>query len=147
MSNANATLLQEIIQIARDGAKFYDDARNEVKNPQLKETFARMAGHKRDLITALGGRLEMIGEEVPNSGTFAGSLQKSYADIRAALSANEEKVYVAQLEEAEDRLMHHVEDAIKDATNPEIKSQLQAHLPAVRACHDEMRALKQRWAA
>lgn len=147
MNNPNASLLQDIIQIARDGAAFYDAARSEVRNPALKETFARMAGHKRDLIAALGGRLQAIGETVPDGGTLVGALRKAYADVRATLSSDEEAVYVRQLEETEDRLLEHVLDAISRADDPMVRNQLESHLRTVRACHDEMRTLKQRWAA
>ncbi len=147
MSTSPAETLKDIIQVAHDGAEFYDAARLVVHNPALKDTFKRMATHKRALITALGGRLEMLGEQQPQGGTIVGALRQSYADIRASLSKQEESVYVAQLEAAEDRLLEHVEQAIAATTNPEIRSQLEAHLPTVRASHDEMRRLKQRWAA
>jgi len=143
----NAHLLSEIVQAARDGAEFYDAAANEVTNPQLRDTFRRFAEAKRTLIAALSGRLEMMGAEVPQSGTVRGALRKAYADLRASVSRHEDRIYVAQLEEAEDRLLAQVEDAVAQTDNAEIRSQLQAHLPGVRACHDEIRRLKQRPAA
>jgi uncharacterized protein (TIGR02284 family) len=142
-----ANVLSDIVQVARDGADFYDAATREVKSPQLREVFARMAQRKRELIGALAGRIRSEGEKVPDSGTFAGSIRKVYADVRAGLSSNEDKIYVGQLEEAEDRLLHEVEDAIKDSDEPELRAILQQHLPSIRACHDEMRGLKQAWAA
>jgi uncharacterized protein (TIGR02284 family) len=147
MTQTNAELLQDIVAVARDGADFYDTARSHVDDARLKETFARLAGHKRDLMVALGGRLEMIGEDVPGSGTVAGSLRRYYAELLAAVSSNDAAVYVAQLEAAEDRLLARMREAIDACDNAEIRSQLQAHLPMVRACHDEMRALTRRLAA
>jgi uncharacterized protein (TIGR02284 family) len=147
MSNKHAELLQDIVQVARDGADFYDTASSHVKSSALKDTFARMASAKRLLISALGGRLDMIGEEIPQSGTLAGSARKAYTELRAALSSQEDVVYVSQLEQAEDRLLAEVEGAVEKAENSEIRSQLLAHLPAVRSAHDEMRRLKQQMAA
>ncbi|HET7844078.1 MAG TPA: PA2169 family four-helix-bundle protein [Xanthomonadales bacterium] len=143
----NAHLLSDIVQAARDGAEFYDAAAGEVSSPQLRDTFVRMAEAKRTLIAALSGRLQMMGAEPPQTGTVRGALRKAYADLRAVLARRDEQVYVAQLEEAEDRLLAQFEDAVAKTDNPEIRSQLQAHLPNVRACHDELRRLKQRPAA
>lgn len=143
----NANTLKDLVQISRDGLEFYEAAITEVKSERLKSVFTRMAGHKRTLIAALSSKLAMNDESVPTDGTFAGSVRKTYADVRALLSSNEDKVYVAQLEEAEDRLIKHYEKALEDATDPSVKGLLKQHFPQVRAAHDEMRALKHQNAA
>jgi len=143
----NASTVKEIVQIARDGLEFYQDAATEVKSERLKAVFSRMANHKRQLITALSTNLALNDEEVPTDGTMAGSIRKGYAEVRTMLGANEDKTYVTQLEETEDRLLHHFEDALKDCDDVGVKTLLQQHYPQVRACHDEMRALKQQHAA
>jgi len=143
----NANTVKEIVQIARDGLEFYQDAATEVKSERLKAVFSRMANHKRQLITALSTNLALNDEEVPTDGTMAGSIRKGYAEVRTMLGADEDKTYVTQLEETEDRLLHHFEDALKDCDDVTVKALLQQHYPQVRACHDEMRALKQQHAA
>lgn len=143
----HADTIQELIAIARDGAEFYDAARTEVKNPALQSLFQRMAEHKRQIIASLSVKLSTNNESVPDGGTFAGKARKVYADIRSSLSSNEEKVYVAQLEECEDKLLEHFRDALNTIDDPSIKSILQTHIPQVRACHAEMSQLKRRMAA
>ena len=143
----NANTVKELVQISRDGLEFYQDAMNEVQSERLKAVFSRMAGNKRALIAALSSKLAMNDEDVPTDGTFAGSLRKTYADVRAKLSSNEDKVYVTQLEETEDRLLHHFQSALDDTTDPSVKGLLQQYYPQVKACHDEMRSLKQQLAA
>ncbi len=143
----NANTLQELVQISRDGLEFYTEAGKEVKDISLKATFVRMADAKRDLIASLSTKLAAHQEKVPTSGTVAGKLRQMWADLRASISSNEEKVYVAQLEEAEDRLLEHYESALKEVDDPIVTAMLQAHLTRVRACHAEMRGLKQRFAA
>lgn len=142
MSDYNTTL-RELIQIANDGAEFYADAAEQVSNPRLVELFRRMGSHKRVLSAALATKLQASGEQIPESGTFAGTLRKVYTDLRASLSSNDETIYVSQLEETEDRLLHHFEDALAESTDVSLRSTLQIHMPKVRACHDEMRNWKQ----
>jgi uncharacterized protein (TIGR02284 family) len=143
----NANTVKELVQISRDGLEFYQDAIDEVQSERLKTVFSRMAGNKRTLIAALSSKLAMNDENVPTDGTFAGSLRKTYTDVRAMLSSNEDKVYVSQLEETEDRLLHHFQKALDDSTDPSVKGLLQQYYPQVKACHDEMRSLKQQIAA
>lgn len=144
MDDTNTKILQELVQIARDNAGFYESAREQVKDPALKDLFTRMAAAKRNLIQGLGARLALSGEEVPDSGTTAGSMRKLYADILASLSRKDEAVYVGQLEDAEDRLLGHLNEALQSIDDPAMREAVTAQLPQVRACHDEMRALKRR---
>lgn len=143
----NASTLQDLVQIARDSLEFYTEAAKEVKDIGLKATFSRMAVAKRELIESLSTKLVAQNEDVPTGGTVVGKMRQLYADVRASMSSNEEKIYVAQLEETEDRLLEHYEAAVKDVEDPIIVAMLQAHLTRVRACHGEMRSLKLRLAA
>jgi uncharacterized protein (TIGR02284 family) len=70
-------------------------------------------------------------------------MAKSYADVRAALGdANYE--YVAQLEEAEDRLMKAFKDTLNDSDTPAAaKTAAEKYLPRVVECHNIMRSRKQ----
>ena len=141
MTEYNQTL-KELIQIANDGADFYRDAAEEVSNPKVVELFRRMGSHKRVLGAALATKLEASGEQAPESGTVAGVLRKAYTDLRAALSSQEEAIYISQLEETEDRLLEHFEQALAETKDVALRSTLQIHMPKVRACHDEMRNWK-----
>jgi uncharacterized protein (TIGR02284 family) len=147
MTDSNAKELQELVQIARDNADFYESARDDVKNPALKDIFTRMAAAKRSLIQSLGARLALSGEEVPDSGTMTGNMRKMYADMKASFSKNDDAVYVAQLEEAEDRLLEHFNESLQKVDDVRMREAVAAQMPQVRACHDEMRALKRRLAA
>ncbi len=143
----NANTLQELVQIAHDGVEFYTEAGKEVKDVDLKATFARMASAKRDLIASLSTKLIASNEDVPTDGTVVGKLREMYADVRASISSNEEKIYVAQLEATEDRLLEHYDAAIKEVEDPLVLAMLKAHMTRVQACHSEMRNLKLRFAA
>lgn len=144
MDDKNTRMLKELVQIARDNADFYESAREDIKNPAMKDLFTRMAAAKRNLIQGLGARLALSGEEVPDSGTTAGNMRKMYADILASLTSRDEAVYVSQLEEAEDRLLEHLNEALQEVDDVAVREAVTAQLPQVRACHDEMRALKRR---
>ncbi len=134
--------VQELVQIARDGAVFYEESIVKVDDPRLKSIFSDMAKHKREIIQSLSATLRVHHEDVPTDGTMAGKFRQSYTDMRAAMAKDEAKVYVSQLEESEDRMLHHFEDAIDGIDDPEVKALLQKHMPQVRACHDQMRELK-----
>lgn len=138
----NTALLEDLVQVTRDSKTFYEDVARETENPRLREVFNRMAMAKGSLIAAVSGKLASLGQTPPDGGTMAGTLRKAYADIRATFSKNDEKVYVAELEETEDRVLEAFEDALAKTDSVDVRSVLTEHLPKVRACHEEMRNLK-----
>ncbi|WP_263146345.1 PA2169 family four-helix-bundle protein [Pseudomonas sp. RIT-PI-AD] len=139
--SSTTSQLNELIEITRDGQRFYQHAIDEVKNPQLQSLFRDMAQAKTQVIQALAVKVAANHDEPATGGTFTGKLRQVYADTRASMSSDEDATYVAQLEEAEDRILHAFEDALENS-DPEVRALLVAELPKVRACHDRMRSLK-----
>ncbi|BCD85714.1 hypothetical protein PSm6_21210 [Pseudomonas solani] len=140
MTNTTAQL-NELIEITRDGERFYQHAIDEVKDPALQGLFRDMAQAKTQVIQALAVRVAANHEDPSTGGTFVGKLRQVYADTRATLSSDEKATYVSQLEEAEDRILHAFEDALESA-EPEVRGLLAQEMPRVKACHDRMRSLK-----
>ncbi len=138
----DATKLREVIQVATDSATFYARAIEKVEDPHVRRVLSDMAQHKRDLIVSLRQALNIDEATVDPDGTFSGTMRRAYADLLAMISSDDDKVYVGQLEETEDKLLANLREAIEETEDPRIVSILQSHLPRIQACHDEMRALK-----
>jgi uncharacterized protein (TIGR02284 family) len=134
--------LNELIEITRDGQRFYEHAREEVKDARLQALFHDMAQGKREVIQALVRKVVDSHEAPAPGGTFVGLLRQVYADTRAALSSDQAATYVVQLEAAEERILHAFEDAVESA-EPEVHDLLVGQMSKVRACHERMRDLKQ----
>jgi len=139
--NSSAAQLNELIEITRDGQNFYQHAIEEVHNAQLQQLFRDMAQAKTEVIQALTVKVAANHEQPSSSGTLLGKLREVYADTRATLASDEDATYVAQLEAAEDRILHAFEDALEVA-EPDVRAVLTTEMPRIRACHDRMRNLK-----
>lgn len=133
--------LNELIAIIRDGQRFYEHAHDEIEDVRLQALFRDMAQAKHQVIQALAVKVAANHEEPTSSGTLVGRLRQAYADARATLSSDEEATYVAQLEEAEDRILEAFEDAMESA-QPDVRALLAVEMPKLRACHQRMRELK-----
>lgn len=132
--------LNELIAIIRDGQRFYEHAHDEIGNEQLKALCRDMAQAKHQIIQALSVKVAANHEQPTDSGTLVGKLRQAYADARATLASDEESTYLAQLEEAEDRILEAFEDAMETA-QPDVQALLAVEMPKVRACHQRMREL------
>ena len=133
--------LNELIEITRDGQHFYQHAVGEVRDVELQHLFRDMAQAKTHIIQALSVKVAANHEEPAQGGTVAGKVREMYADTKARLG-DKDVVYVAQLEQAEDRILAAFEDALENA-EPDVRALLAVELPKIRACHARMHGLAQ----
>ncbi len=136
--------LNELIAVTRDSAEFYGDAAGKARNPQLQQLFQSMAASKNGLIGEMSREVKVEGAKPEDDGTFRGTLNRMYGDVRAKLGGDDYG-YVAQLEESEDRMLHAFKDVLEDKDTPlPVKEAVRKHLPTVKEQHDIMRDRK--WA-
>jgi uncharacterized protein (TIGR02284 family) len=149
MSDKNADLLQELLEIASDSRNFYRAAAAAVELPFLKNEFTHMADAKGVLVTELRTHIKARGEVPDSGGTLAGSLRQTYTDVLASLSqtAAATYTYAAQLEESEDRLLKHFDQALVETDSMAVRAVLLTELPKLRKSHDQMKQLKDTLAA
>ncbi len=142
--NQKINTLNELIAITRDSAQFYTEASNKVNNAQLKTLFAHMADSKNGLVGAMSREVRQEDAQPTKDGTFRGSLDQIYGEVRARFG-DKDFAYVSELEDSEDRLLHALDNVIKDKDVPTpVKAIVNTYLPAVRQQHDTMRDRK--WA-
>lgn len=135
-------LLNELIEIARDGERFYDRAAKEVSSDELRTVFRQQSDVRRALIDALGDQVLARGEVPSADTTLAGRARSAYADAMTLLKGDD-TTYVDLLEQAEDRLIGHYREALEEAQGGATGQVLQRHLPTVEAAHDRMRRLQE----
>lgn len=140
-TETDTSTLNDLIDVLEDGRNFYADAATKVERGDLKALFERMARTKTAIANDLKNKVVFSGKE-PSEGSFAGSMRKTYADMKASLVKDTQAEYVAQLEEFEDRILHEFRDAIEHTDDTEVRAIAAKYMPEVRRDHDEMKALK-----
>lgn len=133
--------LHEIAQICCDGEEFYRHAAERMQDSELREAVREVGRIRGDLCRDIHAWLRGKGAE-SSGGTFYGSLHQLYTELRARFAKNGDHIYVAELEEAEDRLLHSLEEAMLTVEPPEARAVLRQYMPAARAAHERMRRLK-----
>ncbi len=67
--------LNELIEITRDGQRFYEHAHDAVEDAHLQALFGAMVQAKSEVIRALAGKVVDAHEAPAAGGTFAGTLR------------------------------------------------------------------------
>jgi uncharacterized protein (TIGR02284 family) len=142
MKNRPADLLNDLLELARDGERFYRDLAVKAGSPELRGTFRQMAELRQRLMDELAEHIGARGEQPSDRRTVLGASRQLFAEAVAALTLRDDDVYLRQVEAMEDRLLAHYERALEAADSESVRQILRRHLLAVRASHDRMKALK-----
>lgn len=143
MSGNENKELCKLININEDACDFYGSAQEKAENPRLKETLGNLKTLHKGVIINLQNYVRANGGDPEASETLAGQTQKLWGELMAKISNDVDETLVKHLEEAEDRCLHSIKDAIKsDDIAPSTKVALQKELNALQKSHDYMKSLK-----
>lgn len=140
----NQSTLETLIGINKDAMEFYESARDEVKSEQLKSTFGALEDLHGEVVLNLQTHARDLGHDDDADETVIGQMKEFWGMLMAKVSNDVDETLVTHLEEAEDRCLHSMHDAIKsDTVTPETKSILEKELSALNKSHDYVKALKE----
>lgn len=148
MSNKENKELSKLININEDACEFYESAQKQAEDSQLKATFGNLENMHKSVIISLKNCVRANGGDPEAEETLAGQAQQFWGELMAKISNDVDETLVTHLEEAEDRCLHSIQDAIQsDDVGTSTKAALQNELSALQKSHDYMKALKDRMKA
>ena len=138
----------KIANINEDAAEFYEDAAEKIEDPQMKTTFKNLESLHNSVKVTLESQVQSNGGDFEAYETFVGGMKQLFGEIEAKISNDKVSTFVKHLEEAEDRCLHSMQDAIdSDDIRETTKTMLSKELATLRKSHDYMKALKESLAA
>jgi uncharacterized protein (TIGR02284 family) len=137
-------VLNHLVDINRDACDFYSSAATKLEDTNLISTFRELESMHSNVITVLNRRIVENGGEADADGTLVGKGAKVFGELMAKVSSDSDETLISHLEEAEDRCLHSLEDAIEeDEISAETRALLSTELGVLKRTHDHMKSLKE----
>jgi len=142
-TNHDIRTLNGLIATTLDSVDGYTEAAKDAANSRYAQLFTARAGERRQVVTALQGEVLRLGGNPEDDGTVLAGAHRAFLDLKAAVTGQDDKAIVNEVERGEDHIKAKFEDALKDADlSPETKAAILTAYGSVREGHDEMRDLK-----
>lgn len=136
-------VLNDLVDINRDASEFYKSALDKVKNPRLERSFSDLERLHSSVASDLSRQIRNNGGVAAEDGTFAGKTARVFGEMLAKVSNDADETLVSRLEEAEDRCLHSMREALDDKNiHAETRALLVSELGTLQRSHDYMKALK-----
>ena len=135
--------LNGLIATTLDSVDGYTEAAKDAQNGRYVQLFTARAGERRQVVTALQAEVSRLGGNPEDDGTVLAGAPRVFLDLKAAVTGQDDKAVVDEVERGEDHIKAKYEDALKgNDLSPETRAAIERAYGSVRAGHDEMRDLK-----
>lgn len=136
-------VLNGLIETTIDSADGYEQAAKEAKNPEYRRLFEERAFERRRVYNDLREEVSRMGGEAEAEGTLLGKGQRAFAKLREAISSDDDKIMVEEVERGEDIIKDRYEKAMKDdELSAQARDTINRAYSSVKSGHDQMSALK-----
>jgi uncharacterized protein (TIGR02284 family) len=136
-------ILNELITSTIDSANGYERSAENVRGTTFEQLFREFAQERRQIVGRLQEHVRMLGGKPEDDGSLTANLHRRFEDLRVALSGNDDKAVIVEVERGEDHLKSRYQAALRDKKlSPQSRPVIEEAFQSVRAGHDQASELK-----
>ena len=136
------SVLNDLIETCKDGAKGFATAADDAKAPDLKALFTKYSAQRTSFAADLDGFVTSYRGTAAEMGHVAAVVHRGWINLKAAVSGNNDKAILNECERGEDYAKKAYADALKEELPPEIRTVIQRQAEQVMSAHNAVRDLR-----
>ena len=137
------TTLNTLIATTIDSVTGYENSAKDIDNQRFAEIFRERANERQQVVEQLRNEVRRLGGNPEDDGSFLGKTHQRFEDLKAAITGQDEKSIVNEVERGEDYIKGKFEAALNgDTLSGESRSVVESCYQSVRSGHDQMSQLK-----
>ena len=135
--------LNTLIATTIDSVTGYENSAKDIDNQRFAQIFRERANERQQVVEQLRAEVRRLGGNPEDDGSFMGKTHQRFEDMKAAITGQDEKAIINEVERGEDYLKEKFETALKgDTLSGESRSVVERCYQSVRSGHDQMSQLK-----
>lgn len=136
------SVLENLMQVCKDGQKGYQEAASKVKRSDLKNFFNEQSLERARFAGELEAELIRLGKsDKKASGSTLGSLHRAWVDTKVALGGGD-KTILDWLEHGEDTAKDAYQKAVTGDLPENVAQIIRRQAASVQAAHDQVKSLR-----
>ncbi|MEO7635880.1 MAG: PA2169 family four-helix-bundle protein [Sphingomicrobium sp.] len=141
--SAEITTLNTLTATLIDSVKGYENSAKDIQSEQFREIFRQRADERQQSVEQLRGEIRKLGGDPDDNGSFLGSMHQRFEDLKAAISGNDDKAIINEVERGEDYLKEKFETALgSDTLSSDSRTVVEQAFQSVKSGHDQMSQIK-----
>ncbi len=136
------SILNQLIEVCRDGQEGYLTAANAIRNTDLKKLLKTYSRQRAQFVIELRAEVNRLGGTAEKTGSVTGAVHRGWIDIKSAATNEDEGAVIAECERGEDFAVKTYEDAIASSLPEDLQTLVKHQYIQVKESHDLIRALE-----
>lgn len=142
-SNHDVSVLNGLIATTIDSAEGFARSAENAQAQRYRELFSGYAQERRQVVANLQIRVRSLGGTPEDDGSVAGALHRRWEDLKRALSSNDDRAVIEEVERGEDHIKAKYESALSDdRLSAETRMTIRSCFESVIQGHEKARELK-----
>ena len=142
-NSSEISTLNTLIATTIDSVNGYENSAKDIDNQRFAEIFRERANERQRVVGQLRSEVRRRGGNPEDDGSFMGKTPQRLGDHKAAITGQDEKSIVNEVERGEDYIKEKFETALNsNALSGESRSVVEQCYQSVRSGHDQMSQLK-----
>jgi len=135
-------VLNHLIETCKDAERGFRHLAQHASNPVLKSLFLDLASQRARFAADLLPHAQRLGGARAADGTAAGALHRTWIDLRAALSRNDQTAVVREAERGEQFSLGVFKDALGGILPPTVRDVVASQYAELQQTTDRLHALE-----
>lgn len=135
--------LNSLIATTIDSADGYEEAAKDSENGRFGALFTSRAAERRAVAAQLQQHVVSLGGNPEDDGTILAGAHRMFLNLKSAVTGQDDKAIINEVEAGEDHIKAKFEDALEDRDlSPAVRTLIESCYASVKEGHDEMRDIK-----
>lgn len=148
MNDKAVNVLNDLLEISKDGEEGFTRAAAEVEDASVKTVLVQCAANCRSGAQELASEVRRLGGDPDKRGTIAGAVHRGWVNVKAAVTGHDTKAVLNECERGEDYAKGRYKKALEEDELPsDVRSLIQNQYQGVLANHDRIKALRDQYAS
>lgn len=136
-------ILNSLIATTLDSINGYRESADDVDSSRFKEMFLDCAQDRQQVVSDLRAEVRRLGGEPEDDGTALAGAHRAFVNLKSAVTGQDDKAVVSEVERGEDHIKHKFEAALNDDDlSSDARQVVQKCYESVKRGHDKMSSLK-----
>lgn len=142
-SSHDISTLNSLIATTIDSANGYAEAAQDSDNGRYNSIFLSRSEERRQIVANLQQQVTALGGDPEDDGTTLAGAHRVFLNLKAAITGQDDKAIIDEVEAGEDHIKSKYQDALEDSNlSPAVRAAVERAYASVKRGHDEMRDLK-----
>jgi uncharacterized protein (TIGR02284 family) len=137
------SVIEKLIEYARDGQNGWRDGAEHAKNPQLKKWMEQVSLQRAKMAGDLESEAIRMGKaDVDRSGSVEGAIHRGWTDLKANLGGGDDSI-LSSMETGDTFAVHGYEKYLTDNRLPDsLLSMMRSQVQSIRSALEQVRTLR-----